>query len=146
MKIEFVPFIEEDLDLIEKRPENEEGEMIVSKTQRAIMAKNPSMTMLVDGIVKACGGCVYLWPNTAEFWAVTTPDIGKYRKVFNQFVLNLIGDVTKALNLKRLQASVREDFVIGHRWVKYLGFNFEAKMPKYIEDHTYWLYSKIVEE
>ena len=146
MKIEFVPFTEKDLDLIEKRPENEEGEMIVSKAQRTIMEKNPSMTMLVDGKVKACGGCVYLWPNTAEFWAVTAQDIRHYKKVFNGFVERLIEDVRVALHLKRLQATVREDFEVGHRWVQYLGFKFEAKMPKYIEDHTYWLYSRIVEE
>ena len=146
MKIEFVPFIREDLDLIEKRPKNEEGELIISRDQKIRMEKNPSMTMLVDGVVKACGGCVYLWPNTAEFWAVTAPDIRKYKKVFNQFVLNLIDNVTRALHLKRLQATVREDFAVGHRWVKYLGFKFEAKMTNYIEDNTYWLYSRIMEE
>lgn len=146
MKIRFVPFKKEHLDLIEKRPAEEEGEMILSEAQKGLMEMNPSMTMLVGGIIKACGGCVYLWPNTGEFWAVTAPDIKNYKKEFNKFVKNLIDDVTIALGLKRLQATVKEGFVVGHRWVRYLGFKPEFPMKKYIGNDTYWMYSIIVEE
>jgi hypothetical protein len=143
MKIEFVPFKAWHIHIIEERSETRE--VWIARENAKILERHPAMTMLVDGVIKACGGCVYLWPNTGEFWAVTASDIGDYKKVFNQFVLNLIGDVTKALHLTRLQATVMEDFKIGHRWIEFLGFHFETKMPKYIEDKTYWLYSKIVE-
>jgi hypothetical protein len=143
MKIEFVPFKAWHIYTIDERSETKE--VWIVRRNAKILEEHPAMTMTVDGVIKACGGCVYLWPNTGEFWAVTSSDIKKYSKVFNQFVINLIDDVTRALNLTRLQATVIEDFKIGHRWVEYLGFHLEAKMPKYVEDKTYWLYSKIVE-
>lgn len=89
-------------------------------------------TIFVDDEVHVCGGVTLYWNGRGEAWAVLNPN----RKHNHLLAVNkLVREFLDACPVQRIEASVDVEFTPGHRWVKFLGFELEAKrLRKFLPD------------
>lgn len=80
-------------------------------------------TVVVDGKIVACGGVTEYWPGRGEAWAVLDPECRR------EFILihKVVGRYFQLCSIRRIEAAVDVDFTPGHRWIRALGFQLEAK-------------------
>lgn len=92
---------------------------------------------LVRGeVVLAIIGGTIQWEGVAHCWAIISDSIKQCPIEFHKEVLKLIETSMKGINLHRLEASVKADFLIGERWLKSLGFEQEALLKYYGPDKS----------
>ena len=95
----------------------EHGAMIESTGQ--------SFTVLHDGRVIGCGGCVEIWKDRAIIWALVSKHAGRHMVGIHKAVAGYLS----AAKYKRIEAWVDEGFEPGMRWLEMLGFIRETPMP-----------------
>lgn len=101
----------------------------------------PAYTALSDGKVIGCAGIMQTAKNRWEAWALLSNDSGKHMVGFTRAVNKFLNDNPKP----RVETHVRDDFKIGHKWMKMLNFKCETPngMPNYGDDgHDYYLYAR----
>ena len=75
------------------------------------------------------------YPGFGDAWALYVSDIGKYHfdpKIAKASFHKMIADN----KLVRCQAAVRADYDEGAKYVEWLGFEFEARLRRYLHDGT----------
>lgn len=89
----------------------------------AIEACEHAYSIFIDGTLKMVAGVTTYWPGRGEAWAILDPqcktDFMELHHVVKRFL-----DICP---VKRIEAAVECEFTPGHRWVKSLGFELEAK-------------------
>lgn len=145
--IEVIPFKAEHEKLIEVRPEinKDELELLRKIGVEFVHERFPSLTIMDGSRIVACFGGVYLWPNTAESWLRTVPDIYKYKEILIEQINRLTDFCFDIWNLKRLQTTVQKDWVVACKFVERLGYIKEGELPHYMGDTTYLMYAKLRE-
>ena len=110
-------------------------------------AAGPGFTVLMDGEpVGAAGMCLY-WAGVGEAWTMFLPELKEHRIWLTRTTKRVLNDVTKALNLHRVQIAVRADQEINKCWALVLGFSNPLPLPKYGPDGAdFVMYSRIREE
>ncbi len=58
-------------------------------------------------------------------WALYPPGIGKYH-IDPNIAKDCIAEAAKRFNYRRIEATVREDFPIGHSYIRWLGFKLKV--------------------
>jgi len=99
-------------------------------------------TMLIDGEIVGIGGIVIYWQGMGEGWICVSKNIEKHPVKSVLRLKNLLMEVLKELDLRRLQVAVRFDFAQAIKLVQALGFEKECLMKKYLPGgKNAWLYS-----
>jgi len=101
----------------------------------------PAYTVVVGGEVIGCGGIIKTAKNRWEAWALLSKNSGKHMIGITRAVINFLDENPKA----RIATHVRDDFKVGHKWMKMLNFKCETPhgMPNYGDDgHDYYLYAR----
>lgn len=87
---------------------------------------------------------IELWQGVGEIYLVVDENITKTFAKCRLSVVKLIKNYLNSLGYARLQCSVKEDFKEGHKFVKFLGFEYEGTMRNYGPSHSnYLLYSRV---
>lgn len=116
-------------------PVSVEGDTIGLHVSHEFMARyhergGPAWTLRVGGEIAACYGVLIPWDGLGDVWALVTPVGREHPLMVHRAILRALS-CAGPLRLRRLQADVREDFEVGHRWVRALGFQRESRMPAY---------------
>ncbi len=101
--------------------------------------------MVVDGKTLAVMGVKPSWEHVGEAWTVLSEEaITKHALSLTRGARDFINEIVERDDYWRLQAYVREGFWAGVEWAEWMGFRFEARMPRFSPDGaTYWLYARI---
>ncbi len=95
------------------------------------LARYPAMTGMWDGRPVSCGGIVIWVPkHRGEAWFLAVENIGDFH-IDPQIAKNWLYDHILENELCRIESPCRDDFPEGIKYVKYLGFTFEARLEKY---------------
>lgn len=95
-----------------------------------MMTSARSVTYVVDGRVVGCGGICVVKPGFGEAWGLFVADIGDVHIDPNVPKVGFLKWV-EDLKLTRVQAPIRDGFVRGEEYVRYLGFHFEEVVKDY---------------
>jgi RimJ/RimL family protein N-acetyltransferase len=90
-----------------------------------------SWSGFVDGGFVACGGLVNIWPGLAEAWIAVTPQAHQHTAFILRTAKLYLDDRITRYGLRRIEAHIRADFHIAERFCYWLGFKFDAFLPKY---------------
>jgi hypothetical protein len=89
--------------------------------------------------VIACGGVIEQWPGRGVSWAFLNTKMGAKMVACHRLVKRYF-DICP---IKRVEATVKVNFVAGHRWVRMLGFKLETPIMKSYgpngEDHSMYI-------
>lgn len=77
-----------------------------------------AFTALVGDTVLGCGGCVEIWPDRAQIWALISKDAGRHMIGIHRAVEGFL----KQAKWRRIEAAVDVGFDEGLRWLELLGF------------------------
>jgi len=94
----------------------------------------PAFTGVRNGEVIACGGIMLLWPGVGEAWANLSPAVKKSPKDMLYCLRKGLDIISKAYELRRVQAYATPSFPASVRLLKHLGFVEEGYFCKYWED------------
>ena len=88
-------------------------------------------TSIQGGRVIACGGCEEMVEGIAQAWFLCVKDIDPMMvKDSKRKFLSI------AKRFTRVQAPLRDDFPIGEKFAKFMGFEFEQVLPQFHQDGT----------
>lgn len=105
-----------------------------------LASAGPAYSGVVGDEVFACMGLIPQWEGRAIAWGLIAKETGPY-------FLKVTKAVFRTMELhpfRRIEASVKSDFVQGHRWAQMLGFKREGTMRAYApngDDHD--LYARV---
>ena len=89
-------------------------------------------TLSHEGRILACFGVAPLWEGVAEAWALLSVEVLKdFPVALSRSVWNWLEHIERRESLRRVQASVADGHEAGHRWVRWLGFDYEGRMACY---------------
>lgn len=92
-------------------------------------------TLIDDSRVVACAGVIPMWPGRYTAWAHFAYDAGPYMRTVTRAVK---AELDRTVG--RVELTVIQDFDLGHRWAKMLGFEVETPLLKQYgpggEDHV----------
>lgn len=90
-------------------------------------------------------GVNYMHSGVGELWAVPSVNISKYPKSTVQITKTLIeGGLFHEKQMRRLFFYIKNSWIRGHKWARYLGFNLEGIAQAYNEKYEdYAIYAKI---
>jgi hypothetical protein len=104
-----------------------------------------SYSAFVDEQLVACGGVVNIWPGLAEAWIAVTPLAHTHTTFLLRTAKRYLDDRIQRHKLNRLEAHIREDFILARRFCYWLGFQFNTPLPKYGPNgETFLLMSRVM--
>lgn len=93
----------------------------------------PAFTAIVDNKIIGCGGVVIMWSGVGMAWVAVSKDIEQYGIWVTRTVKSCLHDITRALNLHRVEAVVLTDG--SYEWLEVVGFHLENSIAKrYTQD------------
>jgi RimJ/RimL family protein N-acetyltransferase len=95
-----------------------------------------------DGRILGTGGIVYFTGHSGEAWLHLSRDFPKYAR----HIIPKIKEQVDAVDLPRIQALTDVGFRRAERFIKYLGFEYEATLEKYGPDQVDQKMWKIIKE
>tara|TARA_S200000501_G_C20769772_1_gene720033 strand:+ start:75 stop:536 length:462 start_codon:yes stop_codon:yes gene_type:complete len=105
-----------------------------------------SYTLLVDNNIILSGGIIPIWDGVAEGWVMSSKRVFDYKIKAASSVKKKIDYLCQNNKVRRLQTSVKEDFLTGVRFAEWLGLQKEGLMKYYGLDGTnYWRMAKYYE-
>ena len=105
-----------------------------------------SYTLLVDNNIILSGGIIPIWDGVAEGWVMSSKRVFDYKIKAASSVKKRLDYLCQNNKVRRLQTSVREDFLTGVRFAEWLGLQKEGLMKYYGLDGTnYWRMAKYYE-
>ena len=111
------------------------GEAGLTADTLAVLEKQNSWTVVVDGTPVGCGGTMQQWPGRHIAWAYLNEQTGPHMLFITQAALKGLEGIEG-----RVELTVRHDFEKGHRWARLLGFSVETPVLKQFgplaEDHV----------
>lgn len=109
------------------------------------LLEQDSYSGFVDGKLIMCGGLVNIWPGLAEAWIALTPLAANHTTFVLRTARLYLNDRAERYQLNRIEAHVRSDFHIARRFCYWLGFQFNATLPKYGPNgETFLLMSRVM--
>lgn len=133
--VDRIKFHVEHLKLIE--PVDETQNSLTSQTRVMEMLQNldnlpnaHGMTLVLDGRILACIGCIEFSPGVAEVWLFASKRIKEHPIVFVRHVKHMVEIYAKTFGWHRIQ-TVTKVTDVHRKWMKTLGFVEEGTM-KYL--------------
>ncbi len=97
---------------------------VTAESFDAVVASPHSRTFLLGGEPICCIGIREYWPGRGEAWAMFSQSAGPHMLQIHREALRYFQDCP----IRRIEAAVEVGFEKGHRWVKALGFELEARL------------------
>jgi len=110
-----------------------EPNFFITKTTEEIYHRHPAWTLIKDGEICACGGCVILWNGVGEIWLTVGENPKRFIKELIKVMRELEEYLIKSYNLVRLHAYVNSSFKKGIKFASVF-FEKEAILKKYFPD------------
>jgi hypothetical protein len=107
--------------------------------------RGPAYTMIAPEGIVGCGGIMKLWKGVGDAWVLATPLFKLYPKEVTSVVKTHLNTIIYNMRFERVQAIVKKDFEVGHRWIKRLGFHEEGPLDKYFGGIDFVRYAIITE-
>ena len=126
--------------IIERLSQNSDaGSYILPNIARTIVEEAPDHQRIL-----ACFGFWPMWPGAVRAWTMLTDEVLDRRPLtLHRIVKGELQRFTEAMQLRRIEAVVRHDHQVGHRWIQRLGFKWEGLMRKYgINGEDFDLYAR----
>ena len=102
-----------------------------------------SYTGLRKGQVIACGGIIAGFKGVGDLWLYLGKETFAQKRVALRVFKYFLEQIHSDYDLHRLQAVVKSDFVEGHRFAKFFGFESEGEMKQYSPDkENFYRYAK----
>jgi len=98
--------------------------------------KDRAFTLIDNGHLVVAGGIFPVWDGLGEAWMIPSDQIPKYKIKMIKTLRNHIDLITEEDGLRRLQATVRDDFDIAKKFIEFLGFKREGLLKNYGPDGT----------
>lgn len=117
-----------------------------SNKENRIDFEIPTMafTLLADDKPIVSGGVFPLWFGVAEGWVLASKNIFEHKIKAASLIKRRTDLICQNNNIYRLQTTVKENFDMGLRFAKFLGFKNEGLMEKYGPNQTnYFRMAKI---
>jgi hypothetical protein len=89
--------------------------------------RGEAYSCIQGGKVTACAGVMEKWKGTGVAWAVFDPDAGRAMLEITRACMVFLGKQS----YKRIEAYVRSDYDLGHKWARMLGFEREGQMKAF---------------
>ena len=102
-----------------------------------------SFTATHDNKIICAGGIIPIWDNVYEGWMMGSSLIWNFRIVSAKIIKKEMEGLILKNNVKRLQTAVKKDFLLGHRFAKWLGMEEEGLMRKYQNNEDYIRYARV---
>jgi len=126
--IEVTPFRAEDaraLKLTDRSVASLQG-VDLDEAWRQYETKGVGWTLRVDGVVVGCAGLLTMWPGVMHAWLLPSIALGQYPKTVVVAIVERFRALIDERGLRRVELTVQGDFLLGHRFVQWLGFSREA--------------------
>lgn len=98
--------------------------------------KDRAFTLMDNGHLVVSGGIFPVWDGMGEAWLIPSDEIPKYKIRMIRILRDHISSITEEDGLRRLQATVRDDFEVAKRFIEFMGFKREGLMKNYGPDGT----------
>ncbi len=127
-------------------------EGFVSRGNRALFEAypkiGPAITLLNDSFeVIACAGVLIPWEGFGEFWMIPGVLVPKYKKSVWKEAKLFIKDSRERFNLRRIQATIRENDQRAIRWIERLGFQKEGLLRCFgMDGENHFMYARVNDE
>jgi len=104
------------------------------KSEKLGRVDGPAVTLLHEGKPVAILGGAEIVPGVVHAWGRVSVRVSTCRMSFHRTVSALLVYFMKSMQLRRVQIHVQENYQMGIKWAKSLGFEPEGLMRKYGED------------
>ena len=105
-----------------------------------------SYTLLADNNIILAGGIIPIWDGVAEGWVMSSKRVFDHKIRAASAVKKRLDYLCINNKIRRLQTSVKEEFLTGVRFAEWLGLQKEGLMKYYGLDQTnYWRMAKYYE-
>jgi hypothetical protein len=142
-RLRTVPLVPAHFDLMELR-ERERLTLpaIMGGKLDALAIYADGLTAIADGRVIGSIGIYPMWPGTYEMWLVPSVYVAEYGLSFARFVKKALAMVESLHPITRIQTESPAD-ELHDRWMRYLGFEQEGDLRKYINGVDYRMWAKL---
>ena len=142
--IEVKPFVSADLRELSLQPAQEWMQPVLEKPEYAAAIEGAeSYSIFIDGHIVAIGFLAMIWEGRAQLSALVSTMVGPRQMIaLHREVKRRID----ACRVRRIEATVDDLFMPGHRWLSMLGFKCEtpAGMPGHLPDgRRSFLYARV---
>ncbi len=95
---------------------------------RDCQGKDRAYSTFYDGELIVCSGVIHKTSYVGIAWMMPDTDPEKLRLIDPQVCRKTMLEIRERFGYRRLEATVRADFAVGHSYMKYLGFKVEGLM------------------
>jgi hypothetical protein len=117
------PFATEHVWMIQPQPAQLATMAVMTPSLAETLVGQNSWTLWRDRRIVAIAGVAHAYAHCGEAWAILSDEAGKYMLAVDRLARAILQDAP----YRRITTYVRCDFAEGHRWIKSLGFEVEAK-------------------
>lgn len=101
-------------------------------------------TLRENGRVVAIFGLTIIWPGVVEVWSLLSREVKRIPLAVIKNILLGLSFYQKHLHVKRFQMTVKNDYMDGHRFARFLGFTHEGVMHAWGPDGSdFALYGRV---
>jgi RimJ/RimL family protein N-acetyltransferase len=110
-----------------------------------LSSSSNAFTAMYKGKVLGSAGLIPWWQGMCELWMYLGVDAFDNRRGALKLVSWAMEHVIETMELNRIQATVKTDYVQGHRFAKFFGFVNEGEMKNYGPNkESFTRYAKIL--
>ena len=110
----------------------------------ALLDRGMAFTGFVDGKAVAIAGIYRLHGKVGQAWALFAPEALKHPIALTRAVASGLLWITAELGRDRVQLTVQDGHLAGHRFAKFLGFEVEGYLKRYgLNGEDHWMYARV---
>ena len=106
--------------------------------------QNMSFTATHNDKIICAGGIIPIWDGVFEGWVMGSDLIWKFRIASAKIIKQRMEELIVKNKVQRLQTAVKKDFILGHRFAKWLGLQEEGLMRKYQNNEDYIRFARVM--
>ena len=107
------------------------------------LADGMAYTIVNSKHLVASGGVVPSWKGVGEAWLVSSPLVQEHKIFFLRTVQAELNKMIEEGNFERVQTTVDAEHLVSIKWVKWMGFENEGLMRKFIGGRDFWRYARV---
>jgi len=123
------PSVQSDIDYVSANPIEE-----AVKRYPSLDLSGYARTAIVNDSIIGVGGVVIYWQGMGEVWIILHKDALTYKTALVLCMNNALEELVDIHKLKRVEATVREDFPKARELVEFLGFKRDGFKECYYPD------------
>jgi RimJ/RimL family protein N-acetyltransferase len=132
MSIEILDAKQSDIDYIMENPIHD----ATKDTWSGMKLNGLAKTAVIDGEIIGTGGIAIYWEGVAGCWLLLSKHAEKYPVKMVLAIRNVLEQLSKENNIRRLDTECRTDFPKAQKLVEALGFEYEGLKRGYLPDGT----------